>query len=70
VERAIETVLAAGKPRTPDLGGKATTSDLGRAVEAALRVKTIALSGPNADNRLLQTAPRLLQEIKQTKLSV
>jgi tartrate dehydrogenase/decarboxylase/D-malate dehydrogenase len=37
VERAIETVLASGEPRTPDLGGKATTSELGRAVEAALR---------------------------------
>jgi len=36
VEHAIETVLAAGEPRTPDLGGKATTSDLGRAIEAAL----------------------------------
>ena len=36
VERAIEMVLATGEPRTPDLGGKATTSDLGRAVEAAL----------------------------------
>jgi tartrate dehydrogenase/decarboxylase / D-malate dehydrogenase len=36
VERAVETVLAAGEPRTPDLGGKATTSELGRAVEAAL----------------------------------
>ena len=34
---AIERVLAdASAPRTPDLGGKATTSDLGRAIEAAL----------------------------------
>ncbi len=32
--RAIETVLApeSGAPRTPDLGGTATTADLGRAV--------------------------------------
>jgi tartrate dehydrogenase/decarboxylase / D-malate dehydrogenase len=36
VERAIETVLAAGEPRTPDLGGKATTSELAHAIEAAL----------------------------------
>ncbi len=38
VVRAIETVLAsADAPRTPDLGGKAHTSDLGRAVAAAIR---------------------------------
>jgi tartrate dehydrogenase/decarboxylase/D-malate dehydrogenase len=29
--RAIETVLAEG-PRTPDMGGKATTQDVGRAI--------------------------------------
>ena len=36
--RAIETVLdpANGGPRTPDIGGKASTTDLGRAIEAAL----------------------------------
>lgn len=36
---AIETVLApaSGAPRTPDIGGKASTSDLGRAIEQALR---------------------------------
>jgi tartrate dehydrogenase/decarboxylase/D-malate dehydrogenase len=34
---AIERVLAdPGSPRTPDLGGKATTTDLGRAIAAAL----------------------------------
>jgi tartrate dehydrogenase/decarboxylase / D-malate dehydrogenase len=34
---AIERVLAdASAPRTPDLGGKATTADLGRAIAAAL----------------------------------
>jgi tartrate dehydrogenase/decarboxylase/D-malate dehydrogenase len=34
---AIERVLAdKGAPRTPDLGGKATTADLGRAIEAAI----------------------------------
>jgi tartrate dehydrogenase/decarboxylase/D-malate dehydrogenase len=35
VLRAIEAVLAEG-PRTPDLGGKATTTDLGRAIAAAV----------------------------------
>ncbi len=36
--RAIETVLdpANGGPRTPDIGGQASTTDLGRAIEAAL----------------------------------
>ncbi len=36
---AIERVLApdSGAPRTPDIGGTATTSDLGRAIEQALR---------------------------------
>ena len=34
---AIERVLAdGGAPRTPDLGGKATTPDLGRAIADAL----------------------------------
>jgi tartrate dehydrogenase/decarboxylase/D-malate dehydrogenase len=34
---AIERVLAdPGSPRTPDLGGRATTGDLGRAIELAL----------------------------------
>jgi tartrate dehydrogenase/decarboxylase/D-malate dehydrogenase len=36
VEKAIATVLAAGSPRTPDLGGKAKTGDVGRAIEAEL----------------------------------
>jgi tartrate dehydrogenase/decarboxylase/D-malate dehydrogenase len=35
IVRAIETVLRDG-PRTPDLGGKARTTDLGSAVAAAL----------------------------------
>ena len=30
-ERAIEKVLASG-PRTPDMGGTASTQDLGRAI--------------------------------------
>jgi tartrate dehydrogenase/decarboxylase/D-malate dehydrogenase len=35
---AIEKVLAAGgdAPRTPDLGGNASTADVGRAIEQAL----------------------------------
>jgi tartrate dehydrogenase/decarboxylase/D-malate dehydrogenase len=36
VERAIESVLAAGEPRTGDLGGKATTAEMGKAIEQAL----------------------------------
>jgi tartrate dehydrogenase/decarboxylase/D-malate dehydrogenase len=35
VLRAIETVLSEG-PRTPDLGGKATTADLGRAIASVV----------------------------------
>jgi tartrate dehydrogenase/decarboxylase/D-malate dehydrogenase len=37
IVRAIETVLdpRSGAPRTPDLGGKATTADLGKAIAAA-----------------------------------
>lgn len=36
IEKAIEDVLAGGGPKTPDLGGQATTEDLGRAIEEAL----------------------------------
>ncbi len=36
VRRAVARVLAAGQPRTPDLGGSATTADVGRAVREAL----------------------------------
>jgi tartrate dehydrogenase/decarboxylase/D-malate dehydrogenase len=35
VLRAIETVLAEGA-RTPDLGGKATTTDLGKAITSVI----------------------------------
>ena len=35
IMRAIETVLVDG-PRTPDLGGKASTQDVGKAVVAAI----------------------------------
>jgi tartrate dehydrogenase/decarboxylase/D-malate dehydrogenase len=36
--RAIETVLdpGSGAPRTPDIGGRHTTQDVGRAVAEAL----------------------------------
>jgi tartrate dehydrogenase/decarboxylase/D-malate dehydrogenase len=36
IEKAITKVLAARDPRTPDLGGTATTTELGAAIEAAL----------------------------------
>ena len=36
VRRAVAKVLAAGVPRTPDLGGTATTAEVGRAVRQAL----------------------------------
>jgi 3-isopropylmalate dehydrogenase len=36
VRRAVARVLAAGTPRTPDLGGKSTTAQVGRAVLKAL----------------------------------
>ena len=36
VRKAVARVLAAGQPRTPDLGGKSTTADVGRAIRQAL----------------------------------
>ena len=36
VRRAAAEVLAAGRPKTPDLGGDATTAEVGRAVLEAL----------------------------------
>ncbi len=36
VRRAVAKVLAAGNPRTPDLGGNSTTAEVGRAVLKAL----------------------------------
>jgi 3-isopropylmalate dehydrogenase len=36
IRRAVARVLAAGAPRTPDLGGQSTTADVGRAVREAL----------------------------------
>ena len=35
IVRAIEKVLAEG-PRTPDIGGKANTEDVGKAIASAL----------------------------------
>jgi tartrate dehydrogenase/decarboxylase / D-malate dehydrogenase len=32
IERAIEAVLGGGGPRTPDIGGKAKTTELGEAI--------------------------------------
>ena len=36
VEKAIETVVGGNGPRTPDLGGKASTQDMGKAIASAL----------------------------------
>lgn len=36
IRRAAARVLAAGAPKTPDLGGRATTAEVGRAVREAL----------------------------------
>jgi 3-isopropylmalate dehydrogenase len=36
IRRAVARVLAAGSPKTPDLGGNATTAEVGRAVREAL----------------------------------
>jgi tartrate dehydrogenase/decarboxylase/D-malate dehydrogenase len=36
VMRAIERVVGGGGPRTPDMGGTATTTDVGRAIERAI----------------------------------
>ena len=36
IETAVESVIAAGTPLTPDLGGTASTSDMGTAIAAAV----------------------------------
>jgi 3-isopropylmalate dehydrogenase len=36
IRRAVEQVLAAASPKTPDLGGTASTAEVGRAVLEAL----------------------------------
>jgi tartrate dehydrogenase/decarboxylase/D-malate dehydrogenase len=36
IERAIENVLTGGGPRTPDLGGRASTREVGQAIASAL----------------------------------
>jgi tartrate dehydrogenase/decarboxylase/D-malate dehydrogenase len=36
VENAIEAVVGGGGPRTPDLGGKASTQDMGKAIASAI----------------------------------
>jgi tartrate dehydrogenase/decarboxylase / D-malate dehydrogenase len=40
--RAIEAVLAGGQVKTPDLGGKATTADMGQAITAVLEGSRVA----------------------------
>jgi len=44
VLHAIEQVLqpGSGAPRTPDLGGTASTQDMGRAIAEALQIGTAA----------------------------
>ncbi len=39
IERAIAGVLAAGGPKTPDLGGRASTAEAGRAIASAIAVQ-------------------------------
>ncbi len=36
VEAAIESVVGGGGPRTPDLGGKASTQEMGKAIASAI----------------------------------
>lgn len=40
VEQAIETVLQESDLRTPDMGGKATTAELGRAISEAVELRS------------------------------
>lgn len=47
VMKAIEEVLVSG-PRTPDMGGSASTQEVGKAIAAAIR-RPQALAIPNAD---------------------
>ncbi len=37
IEKAIATVLAKGDPKTPDLGGKASTQDMGKAIASVVQ---------------------------------
>jgi tartrate dehydrogenase/decarboxylase/D-malate dehydrogenase len=39
IESAIAQVLAKGQARTPDIGGKATTRELGDAITSAVSTK-------------------------------
>jgi 3-isopropylmalate dehydrogenase len=49
IRGAVARVLAAGSPRTPDLGGSGTTAQVGRAVRDALRTeKRLEPSPPNS----------------------
>jgi isocitrate/isopropylmalate dehydrogenase len=39
IEEAVETAIADKKIRTPDLGGKATTEEMGRAIAEIVSVR-------------------------------
>ncbi len=52
---AVETVLEAGRLRTPDLGGTATTTEIADAIIGALRARTDA--APFADQKAEITSP-------------
>jgi tartrate dehydrogenase/decarboxylase/D-malate dehydrogenase len=54
VEKAIEQVLAKGEVRTPDIGGKAKTSELGKAIALDVAGKSSEELRP-AGSRALQT---------------
>ena len=41
LRKAVAKVLAAGTPRTPDLGGKSTTAEVGRALRDALEANAL-----------------------------
>jgi len=48
VERAIATVLASRQPKTPDLGGKASTSDVGEAIAAEVQASVPLVRVPES----------------------
>jgi tartrate dehydrogenase/decarboxylase/D-malate dehydrogenase len=46
INKAVAALLAAAGPRSPDLGGSATTSEIGDAIVE--RIKTAPLSRPQS----------------------